>query len=103
GLPAPAPGSLRAAVHGDRRLQRGPGAAVAMAGATAGDGSGVLDRDHQLQGNARVRRARPGLQRVVRLAAQWRCGTGDEPDAWAGRRGAEEVRVPGGGPDGDQV
>jgi soluble lytic murein transglycosylase len=51
-------------------------AARTLAGAAPGHGPGLLDRDHQLQGNARLRRARAGLQRDLRLAPQRRRGTG---------------------------
>src|SRR3546814_7797687 len=78
-------------------LQRRPLAGVALAVAAPGHGSGLLDRDHQLQGNPRLRRPRARLQRDLRLAHGRRRAAGEPAPAGAERRRAEEVRVPSGG------
>ena len=96
-LPAPAARQVRRpALLRHRRLQRRPRAARALAVAAPGHGSGFLDRDHQLQGNPRLRRARARLQHDLRLAPQRRRGAAARPHARPQRRRAQAVRLPAG-------
>src|SRR5690606_9757522 len=92
-LPARDEGHLGPAVRGDRGLQRRPHAHRALAGAAAGHGCGLLDRDHHLPRDARLRGARARLQRDLRLAPGRRPGAGERPDAGPHRR-AQALRLP---------
>ena len=67
-LPARDEGQVHPALRRHRRLQRRPHADRTLAVAAPGHGRRLLDRDHHLQGNPRLRRPRAGLQRDLRLA-----------------------------------
>ncbi len=94
GLPARDGGQVWRALCRHRRLQRRARTDGTLAVAAPRFRSRPLDRDDQLQGNARIRGARAGLQRDLRLAPQRQCVAGERPDDGARAGQAQSVHLP---------